>query len=113
MLQLRREFHAIAEIDGRATLLMSSWPDLVEQLVQLSKAEATTCPIIRMLLLEYEAGAGMDNPTGLWSACEGLIFLLLLSDLIAGFVVASFPDLKRRKGPGFSYLRIISDLTTY
>ena len=65
MLQLRREFRAIADIDGRATSLMSSWPDWVEQLVQLSKAEAATHPVIRKLYLEYEAGAGMDNPTGL------------------------------------------------
>lgn len=73
-LQLRREFRAIAEIDGRATSLMSSWPDWVERLVQFSKAEAATRPVIRKLLLEYETGAGMDNPTGLWLAC---LFLLL------------------------------------
>ena len=67
--------------------------------MQLSKAEAATRPVIRKLLLEYETGAGMDNPTGLWSACEGLMFLLLCH--VGG-----------RKA-WFSYLRIISDLTTY
>jgi len=64
-LQLRREFRAIAEIDVRAASLMSSWPDWWRD-VQFSKAEAATCPIIRKLLLEYEAGAGMDNPTDFW-----------------------------------------------
>ena len=73
-LQLRREFRAIAKVDGRAASLMSSWPDWVGQLVQFSKAEAATRPVIRKLLLEYEADAGMDNPTGLWLAC---LFLLL------------------------------------
>ena len=34
---------------------------------------AATCPVVRKLLLEYEAGTGMDNPTGLWRTCEGLI----------------------------------------
>ena len=32
LLQLRREFRAIADINGRATSLMSSWPDWVERL---------------------------------------------------------------------------------
>ena len=45
-LQLRREFRAIAKVDGRAASLMSSWPDWVGQLVQFSKAEAATRPVI-------------------------------------------------------------------
>ena len=109
LLQLRREFRAIAAIDGRATSLMSSWPDWVERLVQFSKAEAATRPVIRKLLLEYEAGAGMDNPTGLWSACEGLMFMLLchvLLDLMAwsNWLCGSLiPGPKEEEGPDFSY----------
>ena len=34
--------------------------------MQFNKAEAATRPIIRKLLLEYETGAGMDNPTDIW-----------------------------------------------
>ena len=39
LLQLCREFRAIGETDGRATSLKSSWPDRVEWLAQLGKAE--------------------------------------------------------------------------
>ena len=67
-LQLCREFRTIAEIDGRATSVMSSWPDWVERLVKFGKEEAGTRPMIRKLLLEYETGGSMDNPTGLWHA---------------------------------------------
>ena len=44
---------------------------LGERLVKFGKAEAATRPMIRKLLLEYETGGGMDNPTGLWHAWQG------------------------------------------
>ena len=85
--------------------------------MQLSKAEAATCPVIRKLLLEYEAGAGMDNPTGLWSACEDLMFVLLWPCTIRPYCMVQLalwysliPGPKEEEnGPGFSYLHIISD----
>ena len=77
LLQLRREFRAIAEIDGRATSLMSSWPDWVERLVQLSKAEAATRPVVRKLLLEYEAAWCRHGQSDRFVACMCNMFLVL------------------------------------
>ena len=58
----------------------------------------------------------MDNPTGLYSACEGLMFILLshvLLDLMAwsNWLCGSLvPGPKEEEGPDFSYLHIISDI---
>lgn len=62
--QLRREFRLIADISGRAASLMCSWPDWKKQIVQFSKAESTTRPVLRKLLLEYEEVVEVDIPAG-------------------------------------------------
>ena len=61
---------------------MSLWPHWVERLVQLSKAEAATHPVVRKLTIQ---GTGMDNPTGVWHACEGFNMLLLLCHVLSDF----------------------------
>ncbi len=67
LLQLRREFRAVAGIDGRATSLMSSWPTWVLQIVELSKVEATTRRGIRLLVESFKVDVEVHNPTGLYT----------------------------------------------
>ena len=44
---------------------MSTWSDWTKQLVEFVRAEATTRPAIRKLLLDYNTEADMDNTAGL------------------------------------------------
>ncbi len=60
VLQLRREFHGIAGIEGRATSLMCSWPNWLLRIVEFSKLEAATRPAIRKLVQNFEADTDVE-----------------------------------------------------
>ena len=64
LLQLRREFRAVAGLHGHTSTLLSEWLCWEEKIISFSRIEATSRKTIREIVNEYDKEVDMPFPAG-------------------------------------------------